>query len=222
MIVKAVSVFLIIVISSAVRASDIVHEMDCLVKSEQITSIQDGRVEQFSGFEDGLERGDVVKLRFNLDSKFCRLSAKMKLEIAGNTKFVGLYAASYLPEDAARVGATDLIQSIGKEKYTGMKESFGSFRFSRTQILDGDLILQRYFKDDWMGIRSYVLRTNETVYARTTAFDCKTSGASKLDEIYEFVIKVEELGENAVGTLCADPATARTLQSLIDEYKNND
>ena len=200
-------------------SEQIQNVMSCTIKSIQVTDIVDGKVKTYTGYKEGLEVGDSVQMNITLDKEICSLDVKMTDE-PSNVNW--LYDRFYLPLDIRQDDITT-ISMTGSDKYSGYNQSYGELRLSRIAIIGNGHHFERYFKDDWMGITTRLLRTETKIYQDTYTLDCKHRGPSKIDEIYDFVAKVRELGVQSLGNLCLIPdlKEAKTIGELILEQMKN-
>ena len=165
-------------------AQVIQSEMSCKLKDQIVINMIDGKTKRFSGYEDDLNVGDIIPLKYSFDTTRETLRMVMK--------------------DGAKGDMTDAInnelfwiESVKNKKlnhfdfYGVVMFSEDSTRnFGKNRFGDEYVAFSRYYKDDWQGITQNVdVNQQGVVESEIRMWSCQHKVASKFDEIFNLLLK---------------------------------
>ena len=168
--------FIIFLLFSHASYAEVVEGfMTCIIKSQKITQIKDGKANVYNGYKnDPLQVGASLKLEYKFYPNGNEVYFKMS-----NKKRTFLYNEGKLVQDT-KVNERGMIFLV--------LESYGiidKIRLTKNFIIFRDNhMFNRYFKDDWMGITTGTTRTDNAINNVTVSWDCKHSNNSTLSDLY--------------------------------------
>jgi len=181
-----VSTFLLslVIFSGNVFAEKIQSEMLCKLTEQKILTAKDGRGKSFSGYEEGLDIGDTMTLRYLLDLNKNSLEINMASGDLNDLKNIIqgeiIAFADTKKEDIFAVESLGLV-SFNKNL---------NLNFGKNRLRTSKGSFARYYKDDWHGITQGIdIHTSGTVSSHTYVWNCQHKTPSKFDEIYDILIK---------------------------------
>ena len=175
------SILLISLLASGVSA-DTSGTMNCTVKSQILLSIQDGKPIDYPGYGDSLVLGDKLDFLFEY-SKHEDLGEIITLALVDAKREKALYAIPIRIEDLENQ------QSKSVDLLNWGEVKMGALESDLIKISDnrGNIILERYYKNDWQGVFfGGETSTGTAVYAIT--FDCR-QGEGDYGDFLPFVIE---------------------------------
>lgn len=172
---------------------DLKGEMVCKIKDQIIKKVKEGKVETFSAFTDGYEIGDNFNFRYELIYE----NGNQHLQFAEVKSITEKpFFRKYNLTDQKNVvnASTNGVFLRIITDPTEYSSQFVELRKNTMQfnyVADfGGYILRRYYKSDWMGMRTTVSAiVGEPLTLHHYAFDCKHLTEDLWEEIFAEVKK---------------------------------
>lgn len=203
----SVFVFLLLLtFGYSVFASSEINEfhgsMNCVIKYNQIQTMNEGKPKFYNGVENRFEVGDTLSFSYTLNTikhpnrdKFKQLSFSFEDELRDST-LIGAFAnnADYDKKTDLYVGYFGGIKGwymskgLGTPQMTVLEMSRDSF-YLRDDGRNGKLLLNRYYKGDYQGIFTTRGLLSLSFFSnQTVLLDCRTDK----DAIEEIMAEFEE------------------------------
>ena len=176
--------------SYVVLGKDIVGEMKCVVKNQNIITMNDGVSTEYKGFTNSktiksLNVGDTFKIKFKVNEYDISIVSQPDSKTLPLLMFSNFYPPSskFVKKDnSTKVTQTD-------ERMSSVMEiSNNHIRLSGKHkdfvIIDGT-ILKRYYKSDWMGITTSLLTPDEEIESFSISYSCKSITGKSLEDFAE-------------------------------------
>jgi len=187
---RIVITLLLISFSTQVMADALNGRMSCKIKSNNVIGIDEGIPKQYTGFKDQFIVGDTIILEYGLFND----GQNVRLEIRDLIRNIGHF---FIHIDSNFKGSEMWsISNLGKGfTYAGEKIFFSSdlikgvnHPYAKNNVVSSNLLLRRYYKNDWQGIVSN--QTNLLEYQIYT-IDCRHE-TDVLDEILNRLSKTSQ------------------------------
>ena len=150
--------------------------MDYTVKSTALVSIATGATEVFSGYKDGIKKGQKVKLLYTL------YDANIMFELVGNGAVSGFWFTDKVTESLGSDGSgIDAPIRIENEHLQGLLMRQDKIIITSS---GGSATLYRYFKNDWAVI--FTMVQYGSLASLTSTLDCRNTHG-RVDQIIEKV-----------------------------------
>ena len=145
------------------QASGFAGAMVCTVKSQHLQEIQEGKATTYSSYEKGIEVGDKIDFDYYQQDGNWSVSLGTKEQDA----YLGTHRKKYLwPRDKLHLSGGIFVA------YESPIGDYGIFHSDviRLRNLETNLVLKRYYKDDWHGVFSSL---NNDLVSWVFTFDCR-------------------------------------------------
>ena len=176
--------------SYVVLGKDIVGEMKCVVKNQNIIIMNDGVSKEYKGFTNSktiksLNVGDTFKIKFNVNEYEVSIVSQPDSKTLPLLMFSNFYPPSskFVKKD----NSTKVTQSDGRMSSV-MDISNNHIRLSgkhKDLVIIGGTVLKRYYKSDWMGITTSLLEPNEDIESHSISYNCKSITGNTLEDFSE-------------------------------------
>ena len=176
--------------SYVVLGKDIVGEMKCVVKNQNIIIMNDGVSKEYKGFTNSktiksLNVGDTFKIKFNVNEYEISIVSQPDSKTLPLLMFSNFYPPSskFVKKD----NSTKVTESDGRMSSV-MDISNNHIRLSgkhKDFVIIGGTVLKRYYKSDWMGITTSLLEPNEDIESHSISYNCKSITGNTLEDFSE-------------------------------------
>ena len=172
---------------------DLKGEMVCKIKDQIVKDVKEGKVETFSKFENGYKIGDNFNFRYELiyenGNQYLQFA---EVKSITEKPFYRKYNLSN-QKNVVNASTNGVFLRIITDP-TEYSSQFVELRKNTMQfnyVADfGGYILRRYYKSDWMGMRTTVSAiVGEPLTLHHYAFDCKHLTEDLWEEIFSEVKK---------------------------------
>jgi hypothetical protein len=170
------------ILTSSSQSKEIQGEMRCKVKSNYVVQNEEGNPKVFSGYEDSFTKGDTLYFKFKIPS-YNKKGTHFELTDGKDEEENSAYFK----------GKPNILSSLlgdgfiyKRTKDSGFSIVFKS-DFINWDLMLGNLVLSRYYKNDWSGI--LVKYYPPAMSAQIATLDCRQS-SDRVDEFIDYVKKL--------------------------------
>lgn len=163
-------------------------EMNCIVKSQIISAIEEGKPKSFTRYEGVFEVGDSLRLDYE----------RFRPKYEADEVYSGIILSLVDPKRDHIIGRWGFIQKldqirISREGVFGTsehrkEEMFFEKDWIRSTGSHGAINMRRYYKDDWEAIFT-IHSIHDKMAVQTATLDCR-SGVGSVEDIIKSLIKV--------------------------------
>ena len=177
---KILSIIVFSSVANSSLAEDFIGRMDCEVKSNKVTSIIEGKPQEYSGFEDGFRVGDPLVIDYKSVKAFGKTVAFLMRDEQRDAQLAYHgFSSDYesAETDVSSYGTNATFWSM--DSYFGLGQD--EIRFSAA--LGAEVYLARYYKSDWHGVATFA----RGIKHQTVTLDCRNT----IDKIEEVVAEMK-------------------------------
>jgi len=141
--------------------------MDCTVTGNVVVASEEGKFKTYSSMEGGVKANEKVKLNYMVGNN--RIYIDLKRDKKENSIIINQYLSTDNSETTAEKGKSNGFIITNSTPFYNHSISFMS-DFIRINYFK-ELVLSRYYKNDWHGIYSFVMTPDPTT--QTITLDCR-------------------------------------------------
>ena len=154
---RVLSVLACLSVPISLNAEEITGSMRCEVMSNRITTVEDGRPKEYTGFESGFGVGDTLRLSYSTISSGSNEREHDRLHIALHDAVRGETIIAWVGTAGPSEAISETVITIPPTDQNIAKYYNGSFSINSDFIIidsgyGARLDLSRYHKDDWQGL----------------------------------------------------------------------